>query len=57
MRTAPRWTSDVFPHNFHVHDVQFQVLDVDGQGSERTHRTAGRRRTRITEDSAASSAG
>ncbi|SLM90434.1 multicopper oxidase domain-containing protein [Brevibacterium yomogidense] len=57
MRTAPRWTSDVLPHNFHVHDVQFQVLDVDGQGSERTHRTAGRRRTRITEDSAASSAG
>ncbi|HJG80972.1 MAG TPA: multicopper oxidase domain-containing protein [Brevibacterium senegalense] len=24
-------TPDVFPHNFHVHDVQFRVLDVDGQ--------------------------
>lgn len=22
---------DLFPHNWHVHDVQFQVLDVDGQ--------------------------
>ena len=24
-------TPDAFPHNFHVHDVQFRVLDVDGQ--------------------------
>jgi FtsP/CotA-like multicopper oxidase with cupredoxin domain len=24
-------TPDVFPHNFHVHDVQFRILDVDGQ--------------------------
>ncbi|MCW4355016.1 multicopper oxidase domain-containing protein [Hoyosella sp. YIM 151337] len=27
------WTvsaADGFPHNFHIHDVQFQVLDVDG---------------------------
>lgn len=23
-------TSDAFPHNFHVHDVQFRVLDIDG---------------------------
>ncbi|HWS50693.1 MAG TPA: multicopper oxidase domain-containing protein [Microbacterium sp.] len=22
---------DLFPHNWHVHDVQFQVLDIDGQ--------------------------
>ncbi|MEV1130159.1 multicopper oxidase domain-containing protein [Agromyces sp. NPDC049794] len=22
---------DLFPHNFHVHDVQFQVLDIDGE--------------------------
>ncbi|MDF2993538.1 MAG: copper oxidase, partial [Microbacterium sp.] len=21
---------DLFPHNWHVHDVQFQVLDIDG---------------------------
>lgn len=25
MRNADNW-----PHNFHVHDVQFQVLDIDG---------------------------
>lgn len=23
-------TPDAFPHNFHVHDVQFRVLDIDG---------------------------
>lgn len=23
-------TPDVFPHNVHVHDVQFRILDVDG---------------------------
>jgi len=23
-------TPDPFPHNFHVHDVQFRVLDIDG---------------------------
>ncbi|MDF2574942.1 MAG: copper oxidase [Agromyces sp.] len=22
---------DLFPHNFHVHDVQFQMLDIDGE--------------------------
>ena len=22
---------DLFPHNFHVHDVQFRVLDIDGE--------------------------
>lgn len=22
---------DLFPHNWHVHDVQFQVLDIDGE--------------------------
>lgn len=22
---------DLFPHNWHVHDVQFQVVDIDGQ--------------------------
>jgi blue copper oxidase len=29
------WTvqnTDDWPHNFHVHDVQFQILDVDEQG-------------------------
>lgn len=28
------WTvsaEDGFPHNFHIHDVQFQVLDIDGE--------------------------
>lgn len=32
--TAELWevtNTDVFPHNFHVHDVQFRVLDVDGE--------------------------
>ena len=24
-------TLDAFPHNFHVHDVQFRVLDIDGE--------------------------
>lgn len=24
-------TPDVFPHNFHVHDVQLRVLDIDGR--------------------------
>src|SRR5699024_11467591 len=31
--TTEIWTAindDVFPHNFHVHDVQFEVLSVDG---------------------------
>lgn len=23
-------TADAFPHNFHIHDVQFRVLDIDG---------------------------
>lgn len=23
-------TTDAFPHNFHIHDVQFRVLDIDG---------------------------
>lgn len=23
-------TPDAFPHNFHVHDVQFRILDIDG---------------------------
>lgn len=22
---------DLFPHNWHVHDVQFQVVDIDGE--------------------------
>uniref|UniRef100_A0AAU2JS16 Multicopper oxidase domain-containing protein n=1 Tax=Streptomyces sp. NBC_00049 TaxID=2903617 RepID=A0AAU2JS16_9ACTN len=32
--TAETWTlrnNDGMPHNFHVHDVQFRVLDVDGK--------------------------
>lgn len=23
-------TTDAFPHNFHIHDVQFRILDIDG---------------------------
>ncbi len=25
------WNAHTKPHNFHIHDVQFQVLDIDGQ--------------------------
>lgn len=24
------FTADPFPHNFHIHDVQFRILDIDG---------------------------
>lgn len=24
-------TTDAFPHNFHIHDVQFRILDIDGR--------------------------
>ncbi len=25
------FTTDPFPHNFHIHDVQFRILDIDGE--------------------------
>ncbi|MFC9358261.1 multicopper oxidase domain-containing protein [Rhodococcus sp. NPDC057014] len=25
------WNSDLQPHNFHIHDVQFQILEINGE--------------------------